>query len=318
MKHTMQVTAILIAVFFFIQVFGLYALSRTMSVTQEPDGTVSVGYSDTAVGERPDIEGAASLLYILAGILIGTALIMLFVRLGQVRLWKAMYFLALWLASTITIGVFTANMTFGILSGALLAAVAALIISLLEVFRTNVLIHNATEVLIYPGIAILFAPLFSIEWAAVLLIAISLYDMYAVWKSGHMVKLARFQTSSKAFAGFVIPYSIGKGKGLWALRGKMPKAVGAKGGGVRTAILGGGDIAFPLVFAGVVMEWLLSSGVPMFSAFLQSAVVSAFAALFLLALFMRAQKDKFYPAMPFITAGCFAGLGVVWALGFLL
>jgi presenilin-like A22 family membrane protease len=316
MKHTMQVTAILIAVFFFIQVFGLYALGQTMNVSTGADGTVNVDYSDTAVGERPDIQGAASLLYILSGILIGTALIMLFVRLGQVKLWKAMYFLALWLASTITIGVFTASITFGIFSGALLAAVAALIISLIEVFRTNVFIHNLTEVLIYPGIAILFAPLFSIEWAIVLMIAISIYDMYAVWKSGHMVKLAKFQTSSKAFAGFVIPYSTGKAKGLSALRGKIPK--GVKGAGVRTAILGGGDIAFPLVFAGVVMGWLVSSGTPMLSAFLQSTIISAFAALFLLLLFVRAEKEKFYPAMPFITAGCFVGLGVVWALGLLI
>jgi presenilin-like A22 family membrane protease len=304
MKHTMHVTAILIAVFLFIQIFGLYALSQTMNVTTGADGSVSVGYSDTAVGERPQIEGIWSLLYILSGILIGTALIMLFVRMGQVRLWKAMYFLALWLASTITLGVFT---------GAFIAAVVALIISLLEVFRTNVFIHNLTEVLIYPGIAILFAPLFSLSWAAVLLIAISIYDMYAVWKSGHMVNLAKFQTKSKAFAGFVIPY--GKGKGLSSIKSKMPS--GVKEGGVRAAILGGGDIAFPLIFAGSCMEWLVTSGVPMPVALMQSCIVSAFAALFLLILFVRAEKEKFYPAMPFVTGGCFAGLAVVWALGVL-
>jgi hypothetical protein len=40
--------------------------------------------------------------------------------------------------------------------------------------------------------------------------------------------------------------------------------------------------------------------------------------LALLLLFVKAGKDKFYPAMPFISAGCFAGLGIVWALNFLV
>jgi presenilin-like A22 family membrane protease len=303
MKHTVQVTAVLIVVFLFIQIFGLYALSQTMRVTVGDDGSVDVDYEDTAVGERPQIEGLASLLYILFGILIGTALIMLFVRLGQVNLWKVMYFFALWLASTITLGVFVS---------AWIAALLAVILSLLEIFRTNIFIHNITEILIYPGIAILFAPLFSVFWAGVLLIAISLYDIYAVRKSGHMVKLARFQTKSRAFAGFVIPYGF-KGKDSKSrIKSKIPKDV--KGGaGTRSAILGGGDIAFPLLFAGVAMEWLVkAAGISKGAALMETSLISVFAAIALLVLFVKAEKDKFYPAMPFVTAGCFIGFALVW------
>ncbi len=299
MKHTVQVTAVLIAVFLIIQAFGLYALSQSMRITTSADGSVSVSYDDTAVGERPDIQGFASLLYILAGILIGTGLILFFVRLGQVRLWKVMYFFAVWLASTITLGVFASP---------LVAAALAAILALVEIFRTNVLIHNLTEVLIYPGIAILFVPLFNVYWAAILLVAISIYDMYAVWKSKHMVKLAKFQTSSKAFAGFVIPYSTGKGGGISS---KIPSGLKA-GGESKAAILGGGDIAFPLVFAGAVMGWLVAEGIALPLALALSMVVSAFSSLGLLYLFVRAEKDKFYPAMPFVTAGCFAGAAVVF------
>ncbi len=302
MKHTMQVTALLIAVFLFIQVFGLYAISQTMNVVVAGDGSVDVSYSDTAVGERPDIEGIASLIYILVGILVGTGLIMLFVRLGQVKLWKVMYFFAVWLASAITLGVFASPW---------IAIAAALILSLLEVFRTNIFIHNLTEMFIYPGIAILFAPLFNIYWAAALLVAISIYDVYAVMKSGHMVKLAKFQTGSKAFAGFVIPYGGRKSGGIKA---KIPKGVKGESG-LRTAILGGGDIAFPRVFAGVVMDWLVrAASVSKEMALMEAAIVSVFAAVSLLILFMKAEKDKFYPAMPFVTAGCFAGFAVVWLI----
>ncbi|MBU1974292.1 MAG: hypothetical protein KKH52_02755, partial [Nanoarchaeota archaeon] len=78
---------------------------------------------------------------------------------------------------------------------------------------------------------------------------------------------------------------------------------------VRTAILGGGDIGFTLIFAGVVLKEL---GV------WQSLVIPWFACLGLALLLWFSQEKKFYPAMPFISAGCFVGLGVVYFISFLL
>jgi presenilin-like A22 family membrane protease len=309
MKHNVQVTVILVTAFLLIQFFGLFAISENTVVSVEPDGNVTVDYQDTVVGERPDIEGWVSLAYILFGVLVGTSLILIFVRLGQFKLWKIMYFLAIWLASSITLGVFIS---------AGIALLVAFILAVLEIYRTNIILHNITELFIYPGIAILFVPLLEVVWAAALLLAISVYDMFAVWKSKHMVTLAKFQTKSKAFAGFVIPY--GKTSGLKSIkiRGKMPEEIGKKGE-VRTAILGGGDIAFPLLFAGVVFDWLMrSGGLAKTTALLQSSIISIFAAIALLLLFMKAGKNKFYPAMPFISAGCFAGLAVIWALNLLI
>jgi len=306
MKHTLSVTLVLVIVFLFIQFFGLYALSQNMRISTSSDGTSTVKYADTVVGERPDMQGIVSLVYILFGILVGTGIVLLFVRLGQFRLWKVMYFMAIWLASSVTLGVFI---------GSSLALSIAAALGILELYRTNIYIHNATEVLIYPGIAILFAPLFNIYWAAILLLVISAYDMFAVWKSGHMVLLAKFQTKSRAFAGFVIPY--GKGKGSSRIKSGIPKGMKSKGG-VRTAILGGGDIAFPLVFAGVVMQWLVTAaGLGRFPALIEASLVSVFAAAALLALFLKAKKDRFYPAMPFVTAGCFAGFALLWTINFI-
>ena len=97
------------------------------------------------------------------------------------------------------------------------------------------------------------------------------------------------------------------------IKKKIPK--GVKGEGMRTAILGGGDIAFPLVFAGVAMDWLITTvNINKFPALLETSVIPIFAAIALLVLFLKAEKDKFYPAMPFITAGCFIGFAVLWAL----
>jgi len=308
MKHNLQVTILLVVFFLLIQFFGLFTISQNMVVSTEPGGNVTVNYSDTVVGERPALEGWESLAYILFGILVGTGLVLFFVRFGQFRLWKMMYFLAVWLSSSVTLGVYV---------GATVAFVIALAMAVLEVFRTNIIIHNVTEFFIYPGIAVLFVPLFSLPWAIALLLLISVYDMFAVWQSKHMITLAKFQTKSKAFAGFVIPYGTSAGRKV-KIKGKIPDEITGKDGG-RVAILGGGDIAFPLLFAGVVMNWLMAAGgLTKTMALLNSSVVSIFTAAALFALFIKAEKDKFYPAMPFITAGCFIGLALVWLMNFIL
>jgi presenilin-like A22 family membrane protease len=307
MKHNVEVTALLVIAFLLIQFFGLFTISENAVVAVSPEGNVTVEHQDTVVGERPEIEGWVSLAYIMFGVLTGTLLILLFIRFRQFKLWKAMYFLAVWLASSITLGVFIY---------AEIALLVAFMLAMLEMYRTNLFIHNLTELFIYPGIALLFVPLLNVQWAAILLVVISAYDMFAVWKSKHMVTLAKFQTKSRAFAGFVIPY--GKTGGIRSIKGRMPEEIGGKGD-IKTAILGGGDIAFPLLFAGVVFDWLIrSAGLPKGIALLESSIISMFAALALLLLFIKARKDKFYPAMPFISVGCFAGLVVIWAINFLV
>lgn len=74
---------------------------------------------------------------------------------------------------------------------------------------------------------------------------------------------------------------------------------------VNVAILGGGDVVFPIITAGVVM---LTFGL------FYSLFVIAGVALGLLYLFINSEKKKFYPAMPFITAGIFLGLLVAWMI----
>ncbi|RLE45283.1 hypothetical protein DRJ25_05905 [Candidatus Woesearchaeota archaeon] len=172
--------------------------------------------------------------------------------------------------------------------GDILALVLAILFGLWKVFVPNFFVHNLSELFIYGGLAVIFVPMLTPVYAIILLLLLTLYDMYAVWKSKHMIAMAKFQTKAGIFAGFMLPY-VEKGKGK-----KRPR--------VRTAVLGGGDIGFPLIFSGTV---LASMG-------LYSALVIAFFStfsLFLLLLFSK--KDRFYPAMPFLTAGCLVGFAVV-------
>ena len=73
---------------------------------------------------------------------------------------------------------------------------------------------------------------------------------------------------------------------------------------VKTAVLGGGDMGFPLLFAAVVQRVYGASAL----------VVPIFAGIALLLLLLASKKDRFYPAMPFLSAGCFVGLGVALLL----
>ncbi len=119
--------------------------------------------------------------------------------------------------------------------------------------------------------------------------------MIAVWKSKHMIKLAKFQQKSKLFAGLLLQYG-----------GKKTKSKGVKTK-AKNAILGGGDIAFPLLFSATVMEDLILKGLPKNIAFVQTSIITLFVAIALTILLLKSQKDKFYPAMPFISIGCILG-----------
>ena len=60
-----------------------------------------------------------------------------------------------------------------------------------------------------------------------------------------------------------------------------------------------------------VMNDLILSGTSRLAAFSQSLFIITGSTLALAYLFYTAEKDKFYPAMPFISVGCFIGLGIV-------
>ena len=78
------------------------------------------------------------------------------------------------------------------------------------------------------------------------------------------------------------------------------------------AILGGGDVIFPIITSGVVLMTQfvnLPFGLkPFIGGFIPALFVIFGATLGLTLLFLFSEKKKFYPAMPFITAGIFLGI----------
>ncbi len=297
MKHSLKVTLILVAIFLLAQIIGLAIVDQYVAerVVNETSGEVNVTYKNLPMDlERPQVEESQSYIFIIVAVLVGTALVLVLIRFKSFKVWKTWFFLSVLICLSVA---FYAFMPIW------LAVVLAAGLGVWKIWKPNFYVHNISEMFIYGGLAAIFVPIMNIFSAIILLLVISVYDMIAVWQSKHMVKMAQFQTESKVFAGFSIPYKLPK-KAKDAKKGKKHAGKG-KTERIKTAILGGGDIGFPLMFAGVLMK---SAG------FVKVLVVPVVvtAALFLLLYF--AKKDRFYPAMPFISAGCFAGLGLLWLI----
>ncbi len=291
MKHSVEVTLILVGLFLAAQFMGLFVTSRYMEnveISEEGEVNVTWGQLPSIAGvniERPQVEPSKSVWLIMTAIIIGTVLLLFLIRLQHDMLWRLWFFMAVGICLTISFGAFIAS-TAAFLFGFFFAY--------LKVFRPSLVVQNLTEVFVYGGLAAIFVPILNTTSVILLLIFISIYDMYAVWKSKHMIKLAKFQTKARIFAGMLIPYGMPKINKAKTAKGKQ-KLKKIK---VKTAILGGGDIGFPLLFAGVIMKTV---------GIWKAMIIPVFVAIALLGLLTYGKKNRFYPAMPFLSIGCFVG-----------
>ncbi len=287
MKHSVVITAILVLMFLATQYVGLYVISAYVDVEKTKEtGTLTWQSLPSIAGyqlERPPLEESTSFVWIISAIIVGTILILLLIKWQRWNLWKLWYFLAVTMCMTVAFGAFVQNA---------FAAGLGVILGAWKTMKPNAIGHNQTELFIYAGLAAIFIPVINRTAMWILLVVISLYDMYAVWQSKHMIAMAQFQSKSGVFAGLLVPYKLGKPG-----TGKLAK-------NVKAAVLGGGDIGFPLLFSGVVMKT---------ASFSQAAIIPIFTAASLLFLLYLGKKDRFYPAMPFISVGCLAGyLFLLW------
>jgi presenilin-like A22 family membrane protease len=283
MKHSYNIVFFLLLFFILAQVAGLHIISQYIDISASANQGETVIRPDTYIFQPPEVQNESfSFIYVLLALGIGTALVLLIVKFALVKVWR------FWFASAIVIALSIAIHPYSIVLfgqfALLITASLAVGLTVLKLRKYNLVIHNVTEILVYGGIAALFVPILNLFAISVLLVVMSIYDVYAVRGSKHMVKMAEFQTKSHLFAGLMtgIPTQEKTGK--------------------RAAVLGGGDIAFPLLFGGVLLK-TAGSFVPAFLA-------AGFAAIGLLVLLVLAEKGKFYPALPAVSIGAFIGYGL--------
>ena len=310
MKHTLKITIALAMFFFMAQVIGLLIINHYIDHTRTSE-TKSIEYRPLPYNlERPEVKNqSTSFIWITISILAGTFLVLLLIKFNKPLIWKFWFFASVF---------FTLLIAFGAFMNIIIATALALIVALLKLYKPNVIIQNFSEIFIYGGLAAFVINIFNLFAAFMLLIIISVYDFWAVFKTRHMVKMAQFQSKSNVFAGLFIPYEIGnRNKGKVPLTNpikmqvKTPHQKSEPKKSV--AVLGGGDIGFTLIFAGVVMKGLMIHEQVLFG-FLKTLIIPVFATIALLVLLFRGEHNKFYPAMPILSAGCFLGYLVVLIL----
>ena len=339
MKSKLKITIILLLMFIVTQFIGLYVVNYYSSTKIIEGAVTNISAPALPFGlETPEIKEEIDFYKFFPSIII--AFIIAISLLFLLSKFNAAFILKLWFFLVVVIAL-------GISFNAILPAfkytmIMALIIgfplAFIKIYKRDFLVHNLTELFIYPGIAAVFVPILNIWTIIILLIIISIYDMWAVWHSGIMQKMAKYQINKlNIFSGFFVPYIsksaklklkkmrklakekksklksqnfIQKIKNLFS--GKPPKKKKDMPKGkikVNVAILGGGDVIFPIIAAGVVLKTKINVfGSQFIGGFIPALFVIAGATLGLTYLLLLSEKKKFYPAMPFITAGIFAGI----------
>ena len=213
----------------------------------------------------PEVEQKFSPWFFIGAIFVVTLIFFAFKHFNLELLIKLWFFSAFTLGIAVTLSAFIEPM---------FAIFAAAAITLMKFYEHDIYTHNLAEVFLYGGIVSLFVPILNIWGAILLLIIVSVYDFVSVFMTKHMIQLAQMQEGLGIFTGLVVSH-----------KNEM-------------AILGGGDIAFTMLFAAVLLRDM---------GLLPALMVVYGAAIGLIALIMIGEKKKFYPAMPFITAGSLLG-----------
>ena len=300
MKHNIKITAILIVMFIVTQLIGLFVVSAYVKGLELPYGMEP----PQEVKEKP--RGPE----IIFAFIIAVLFFFLLIKLNAETFIRIWYFVVTVLALALALNVFLFKLN--LVYNTFFALLMAIPLAYVKIFKKYIIVHNLTELLIYPGIAAVFVPLLNVLWIIILLLLISLYDIWAVWHSEFMQKMAQYQINKlQFFTGFFVPYADKKQrqkikliKQKYANNSKLMEKQFKKARiKVNLAILGGGDVVFPIITAGIFYK---------FFGLIPAFIIMASATIALIFLFLLARRGKFYPAMPFITIGLYLGMILSW------
>ncbi|MBI2634957.1 MAG: hypothetical protein HYW79_00175 [Parcubacteria group bacterium] len=162
---------------------------------------------------------------------IGTAIVLGLIRISHGGLFLRIFFLfALFAGVFITFGAFTSQ-TF--------AFILSLILIFSYVLWPYVWLHDLVLILTLSGIAALIGASLNPWTVALLLIVMSIYDYVAVYKTKHMVKMAKAMIAGRAIFAMVFPEKVED----------FTEHIDRAHPGEGFMMLGTGDFVFPIVMA---------------------------------------------------------------------
>ena len=178
--------------------------------------------------------------------------------------------------------------------------VGSLIVVVAFIAWHNVLIHDIGITLALAGIGANLGLSITPTLAIIGLLVLSFYDIIAVYKTRHMVKMAEGMIQSGAIFGFIIPSDF---KLFFTNRSQAQAQLGEQ-----FMILGSGDIALPIIFASSLMRQSLGEAI----------MVAVFAVLGIFLthlLFVNQPKRQAMAALPPIATMCLVGYIVALLFG---
>lgn len=250
MKYRIENLLILVSLFLVAEVFGVWATGSYFK-RELPYGL-----------EAPKWEPEVAPIAFMIILLLATALMIFLIRKRVKFFLGAWFFLAIFLCSSVGLASFLPESY---------ALGMALILTILRFKERDIYIHNLSEMLSYVGVTAIFLPLFTPITVVILLIAISIYDFLAVYKTKHMIKMFEYQKGFGILLGLFTRYKD------------------------EVAFLGGGDVVFVMLFSAVMAK---------FYSFAYGLISIYLAALTIFLIGIFGEKKKFYPAMPFLTSSC--------------
>ncbi|MEM1988806.1 MAG: presenilin family intramembrane aspartyl protease [Candidatus Woesearchaeota archaeon] len=294
MKHPKNVIILLLLYFLIIQVFSVLLITKYYSTVEN--------YT------APSNESAQGSLnwFIILFLLVTIAFIILSLK----KFRKPIMF---WTKISIIVAFYlTLTLVFSILKfPQLWVDLLAIIFAILLYFVRKTSLRNLTEAFMYAGFVAMILPLFNFKYLIILLIILSIYDFISVRITKHMILMANSQMEVSSFSGLQIDYNpnLEKNENLKEeinfSNVSMNKEINddkiyvIKKVETKSAILGGGDIAFPMILASYMainFGWIYGI----------SVILGSLIGLTLI--FKFSEKDKFYPAIPYLTFLMFLSL----------
>lgn len=171
----------------------------------------------------------------------------------------------------------------------------------LLLFKQNWIVLNISGILTSAGLASIWGVDLGVYTAVILLVIFAIYDYIAVYKTKHMLEIARASTSSNMPMFFVVPE-----RGGFDMKDvDIDKPSDGEEGERRGAImLGFGDIAIPNVM--VISSFLYGGTMLFFLLPLLGGIIAMFA------LFSFIKRPA--PGLPFLNTGVLIGFGIALLL----
>ncbi len=262
---------------------------QPINIWPQPETTSTAGVVTPAV---PPTSSIGFILLYFAALIVIVGLILFFIPLSALKFLFRIIFAFLFAWGVFILGVFWLPL--------IAAVILALVVGLGWLFYPKVWLHNLVMIIAMASVAAIFGRFVNPWTAMILLLALAIYDFFAV-RFGYMLWMAQKMSKSTTLPAFILPHQ-GNEWGSTVRQVNLDNVAETKPEERDYSILGGGDVAFPLLLTSSVY---FARGLGSSLVIVLFAVAGIWAAYFIQSVFL---KGKPMPALPPIAALTLIGL----------